>query len=581
MNIIHDLLPKKKRRTQNSKVDISIYAYTEELLEELNHQGIIDRMKAVPQLGVIKVGKQFEKSRYDYVMLQLYFHQLIKNKLKNSLELTYNNPISASEFCDNFSYNAEYKKASVGDVIQILTIVYNIGHFYNTFVASRAVIMLAKDNQEFLNCVINAIPDARYQSVVHNLIHEENYYRFHLINSLLVLEKCDPHKQSVILAKEIIYAYLNCNQLPAGNKLQYVFRLFRAVRNVAYIAYDLQIAGVPLTIDLCNESQMTVFFKELLSEYNDRSSMQQLVKSITKMLDDTVYNESSDAICYFLVSKKIYNNVQRIQNLNEIRYYEDLFVSLNSAFNQIYSQNRMYCEQGVLKVTFQHKSVALSLVRELNHTNCVCAGYYDRNTGERTVVVSLKKNCPNDRVVASRVLKIVLKYIREIPDILPADIRYLLLTKFFLFYYFGRRYVQFKATVDKEVCVCCTRGKNNRVKELQTLLDQNFGNVDQRHEVEHMKYCMSLDNINDTTISIPSSILVFDVGSSQALCELDGMIIHPNRKEKQIMFLESKNKKVRGQAVGCLVEKLNKLGISYQRNQILHHDQDVYLELSI
>ena len=90
-----------------------------------------------------------------------------------------------------------------------------------------------------------------------------------------------------------------------------------------------------------------------------------------------------------------------------------------------------------------------------------------------------------------------------------------------------------------------------------------------------------INDINDTTISILSSIFVFNVGSSQALCELDGMIIYPDRKEKQIMFLEAKNKKVRGQAVDCLLEKLRELGISYQRNPIQRYDKDVYLEMSI
>lgn len=41
------------------------------------HIGIINRVKEIPQLGVIKVAKRLAKTRYDYIMLQLYLHQMI------------------------------------------------------------------------------------------------------------------------------------------------------------------------------------------------------------------------------------------------------------------------------------------------------------------------------------------------------------------------------------------------------------------------------------------------------------------------------------------------------------------------
>ena len=63
MIISHDLLPAQKRRKQNLKVNIDVYQYATELFEELNALGIVERMKDIPQLGVIKVTKRLEKSR--------------------------------------------------------------------------------------------------------------------------------------------------------------------------------------------------------------------------------------------------------------------------------------------------------------------------------------------------------------------------------------------------------------------------------------------------------------------------------------------------------------------------------------
>ena len=54
-----------------------------------------------------------------------------------------------------------------------------------------------------------------------------------------------------------------------------------------------------------------------------------------------------------------------------------------------------------------------------------------------------------------------------------------------------------------------------------------------------------IHKINDTSICIPASILVYQKEKAgQKLCEFDGMIIHPMRKKKQIVFLEAKNTKV-------------------------------------
>jgi len=71
MKIIkHDLLTKQKSRKYNLKVEIDLYPYAAELYAELEKIGIVDRIKDIPQLGVIKVPKKLQKTRYDYVMLQ-------------------------------------------------------------------------------------------------------------------------------------------------------------------------------------------------------------------------------------------------------------------------------------------------------------------------------------------------------------------------------------------------------------------------------------------------------------------------------------------------------------------------------
>ncbi|MBC7196354.1 MAG: hypothetical protein H5U39_03760, partial [Deferribacterales bacterium] len=171
MSIIkYNLLPKQKPRKNNLNVKVDLYAHTTELFEELSKNDIIKRIQSIPQLGLIKVPKELKKSRYDYMVLQLYFHQLIKKNLQFTLKFTYNNRVKAKEFGSNNNYLPKDETITVGDILQILTLVYNIGHFYNTFTASRAIIMLANEDKMFCQKLINSSQNERFQNSALKLI---------------------------------------------------------------------------------------------------------------------------------------------------------------------------------------------------------------------------------------------------------------------------------------------------------------------------------------------------------------------------------------------------------------------------
>ena len=580
MEIKHDLLPTQKSRSHNLKAAIDIYPIATELYEELNKIEIIERMKAIPQLGVIKVKKKLHKSRYDYVMLQLYLHQLIKNNIQPSLKLTYNNYIKEKEFNKEVSYINKDFKPSLGDLMQIMSIVYNIGHFYNTFTASRAVTMMAAQDITFKNMVINASKDTDYQAVVNNLLVDQNYQRFHLTNSLLILEHCNTELSSVKFAKELLYAYLNERNLPEDSKLRYAFDVFRKVRTLSYMAYDLQIANTPITIDIANQKAINVLLKEWLSEYNNSISSNHLVDSISKLLDDTVYNENSNAICYYKISKKIVSKLEAMPSFENADYYSDFFIDKDNLLNSNYPHRRDYVETQILKLTFSYedRSISSYLLEDLERLNNTRVGYYDRHSGEQTIVVSIKDSCDyNQKITAAlKVVKVTINAIRKVTGISPCDSRFILCAKFLLFYLFKENPVVIKPTLDDKKCVFCTRGKNSRIKEINALLKEYTGTDDQRHETNFMLDILNEDIINDTSITIPASILVYEKDAvGRKLCELDGIIIHPMRNKNQIIFIEAKNttnKPAYGKK--CLKEKFDTLRIAYtpESIEIINHD---------
>ena len=588
MKIKHDVLPKQKTRKQNLKVEIDLYSYATELYEELDKIGVVNRIKEIPQLGVIKVNKKLAKTRFDYVMLQLYIHKMIKANLQGKLRFSYNNNINSEEFRHDYQYpDKKSKKPSIGDILQVLTIIYNIGHFYNTFTASRSITMISSEDKEFYNLVVNASKDERYQNVAKAILEGKNYQRLHLLNSLLILEHCDTSKQSISVAIEILYAYINEQLLNEESKLKYIFDIFKKIRTVSYMAYDLQIADTPFSIDLCNEKAMLLLLEELLSEYNNNQSSTFLLHSITKLLDDTVYNENSNAICYYRISRKMVSLLTKEPNYPYLDYYIDLFNDKNSLLNRIHTHKRDYHQSQILKLTFSAESRKQSeqLLLDLEKINNTRVGYYDRHSGEQTILVSIKKNCnlASKRLAAYKTMKCAVNYIRRIiPNPPPIDKRYLLSVKFFLFYLFDENPVVIKPTISRDVCVICTRGKNTRIKEIQSLLKGSSGNEDKNHEIEFLLSNIKDDIVNDTSITIPASILVYKNSDGSKLSEFDGMIIHPMRKNNQIIFLEAKNRdKQPSFGKNCLKDKFNKFSFDYLEEDIQVVDCDAYLKFTI
>lgn len=587
MLISYDLLRKQKPRKQHLKVSVDLYAHATELYNELSRIGIIRQLGNIPQLGVIKVDSKLEKSRLDYVVLQLYLHQLVKRNLAKELKFTYGSKIKSREFGSNSSALAEIGEISVADIIQVLTLAYNIGHFYNTFVSSHAVIMLAHTNENFKQLLYNSSADERFSLVLKDYLIDKNYLRFHLLNSLLVLDRCNQNLYSVKLAREILYAYIYEDSLEQCSKLRYAFSLFRSVRSVAYIAYDLQIARISLTIDLNDEKSMILLLEELLSQYNDRKSSTLLIQSISKLLDDAVYNENSNVICHYGIAKRMTNVLKRSSDFIGEDYYEDYFLNNDSPLNRKQSLKTDYDKVQILKLTFDKKDVAIAkrLLSNLESLQNVRVGYYDRPNGDKTLVLAVKRSLPEKKKqkAALNALKVVVSALRKIDNIKSDDKRYLLSAKFFLYYLFNENPLNIKPTMNETQCVFCTKGKSSRVKNLKILLETSHASEDSKHEVELMKNQLLQDHINDTSICIPASIEVNKKEEpGKQLCEFDGIVIHPMRKNGQILFLEAKNTTNHpGYGKKCLKTKLNELDINYKDEDIVVANHDAIMQYSV
>ena len=584
MQLTYKIIVSPRKKSNSYQVQIDGYRYLEELWGAIEEKGIIQRLEDIPQLGSIDVSATLKKTRYDYVMLQLYLHQFIRQNINEKLKISYNNYLSKDDLNIQNDIKIDGFKPTIADAMQMFVVLYNMGHFYNTFCASRAVIMSCQENKKLKANILKGF-DEENKELAEEILTEKNYYRFHLLNSLLILQKCDKNKSSVQLAYALLKMYIKTEL--QNEKMKYLFSVFKDIRSLSYFIYDLPISDTPLYLDIRDKNALKTFLSELLDQYNNHQPINSLMSSIVKILDDTIYNEKSQGIVQYQISKNIEQHINKIDWAQE-SYYE-LFVDKNSIFNMKYPKNQRFNKVNILKVTFNENDRLDSMIlfKRIRKSNFSRVGYYDRKPNySRTLLVSLGNSCKKqeDKVWYSfKIVKQIISVMQKSPDIKADDKRYVGIVKFFLHYLLGEYAIQILPTIDKETCLFVKRGKSARIEYLDKLLEKGIGTVDQRHEMEFLKEILSRDHKNDTAIIICGSLVILDKKKpGKSLHEYDGMIIYPFREIEQIVFLESKNTKDKpGQAKKCLKDKLAIAPIVYDENDIMTVNHDCYLKYTI
>lgn len=585
MLLSYNIVISPQQRGNSYTVSIDGYRYIEELWGELDRLGIIERLKQVPQLGNIQVKSKLKKTRYDYVMLQMYLHQFVRKNLNNKLKYSYSNYLRKDDILSDITMTVGDKQyaPSIGDALQVFAVAYNIGHFFNTFTASMAALNLVSEIHELKDFITKDMDEASI-ALADDIIESHNYHRFHLLNSLLILDKCDAEKPSVQLAKALIHLYIHSDL--RTEKMAYVFEVFRDIRTFSYFIYDLPVSQTPLYLDIRNSDALRTMLSEMLDQYNNKKSVQSLLNSVDKILDDTVYNENVQSIVSYQISKEIERAFLQLDF--EKSEYFDLFNDAGSVFNRQYPQNRRFDKDNVLKLTFYPSDGVdySELIRRLQRKDNIQVGCYARvQSGGITLLVSLKTTCVDAKKKIHTALSVVrecLSFMQQSGNLNATDSRYIVLIKYLLYYLLGEYPLQIIPTVSDDVCVITKRGKVARIKEVQALLDAGNGSEDSRHEVQTLLEILKSDSTNDLCIAVCGSIVAYQKDlSGNKISEYDGIVCFPNRRENQVVFVESKNTKQSAGAKSCLKKKLKNTPVPYNPQEIQGIGNDCYLRVTI
>jgi hypothetical protein len=568
--IYHEI--NKKRR------EILLYGSAINFYNDLERCGIIERTKGISQLGTISVPKKIWKSKFDYIMYQLYLISIISgNKMRDKLKISTGNKFKT----------IRETTFSIGETLEILVLINGIGHFNTTFAASKAVVQLCIDSPEFKEVFFKSFEEEDDKRLAQKIIDTKDYMHIHLLNSLIMISTLNDSNYKTF-AQEIIHNYLE-NEVADEfkTKWEYIMSVFRVVRNISFNSLDLQVADLPYSINIHEEKQVLRLLEEGLSEYNDNTPTYSLISSVTKLLGDTLYFAPDVVINQQFISDRI---VRKMLCSDMLPNYTSYLFDPDSLFNKTNKRAKRFDHENYLKLTLP-KTDSQKLYNELKSIEFVRCGYYDRGSTKQTIILSIDEKSCRPEYIALRILRCVLKHLRELRiidnigntnRIESSDNRYLLVTKYFLRYMLHAIAIRIDGTLDPQKCVLCTMGSKSRIYELPDNKSNQNDNI--VHEVDFLKKRLENDMKNDIAITIPASIKTKSTFNGKKEHEFDGMIIFPNRKEKQLVFLEAKNWSIRKgnkRADDCLIEKLDDNGIEYNRNDIIVDGKDAYMYYSV
>lgn len=552
---------------QYKEQDVPVTEHFLELYNELDRCGLVARLRTIPHYGSIKINAKYDHSRYDYVCQQLTLHDLARKTMKDKhMVLKYGNKICAVDGIDFSLY----------DAVAILVLISNIGHFRNTFTASQAALRLCRESEAYRESLRTAVDDDRFRWGVDRVIENYSDMQLHLLNALVLLEKCDRTVPCVTMAKELLYMYLGAQSCISDEKKDTLLYVFRQIRDIAFLQSDLPCTAVPMRL-ITEGKALTTLIQQLLSRFNDTEPARKMLNAIKKLLDDALYHNQTVCFRNEVCIRQMVQQAGR-EHGTQPPAWAELIMDDVSIFNRKQHVD-LPISKDYLKLTFPTRSSMESIQGRVSIIKGVYTTAYTRSDGRLSMLVGISKSCKNKARTAFRVLKVITS--PHVSSVSQNEVHLLLATKFFLQHLFAQSNLTIDANDGNTDCLFMARGHKARISKLSNMINM-ISNKDQQHEADVLRKYLDKDRRNDCSIVIPSSIKVFEENSGKSTAEFDGMVIFPFRTASQIIFFEAKNghdKKALAKEV--LVERLKKLSIPCQEDNIVTVNRDAWYPYSL
>jgi len=535
----------------------NLFKYTCSLMEFLNYYKHIDRFKRINQLGKLsEVYEGVHHKRYDYVFLQLaLISELCKNK-KNEFGLS-----SKRHFCGVLPSIG--KEPSVGELLQCLAILSNIGYLEGTFATARAwLTYLKKDRTKYNNFKSGlAKQDLKaFEGIVRNY----DYYKFNVILGLFFLQRYKKKsKEHCEFASNILRLYLkhDFSDIQQSEFLQ----LYRTIRTVSFITLDSFYTPVPFNLEL---SSILLGFDTLYESLFVKNTTYKIaLRNLERVLQDSVYLSSDSCLCTARTSEDKLEEIKEFEIDSMLTLYYSVCPACNKEdLNQKIKELDWIREKKLLlkyRYSFRSKdklpealndelSWEIQTRNKIGKSSCRVGLLKNARNNEIRLVFGLTSK--DDLVCVKSALKCISEAIKfrkefgqgvlnEYRDKNPEEyLRFILKS---LFGWEKRFILENKNERNKAIFI--TQGKTELLNKIDEYIKTatEYLTSDGIFEVEKMKDLVNKVNYSGLTLCYIGETKLFEAGKSTNSAEYDGILITPNTIDNQEAFsyiLEAKNK---------------------------------------
>ncbi|MBB6452768.1 hypothetical protein HNQ94_001214 [Salirhabdus euzebyi] len=534
-----------------------VYPFVSSLYSD-NKLRIEGRLKGVNQLGAIRfIHNGAHYTRYEYVLLQFMLINFIKNNSEWGLGSKFNFSVLG---IDKLNYNV--KNITGGEILELIVLFGNIGHFKDTFSSNKVWFHFLYTNKHNLkNCLKKGIKKDG-KSLLDRLLSNSDYNKMQWINTLFILSRSKKLNDYRLICERILKKIL----LKQNDKW---LDIYSKVRKVSFVVLDSHFSHIPISISLQNVLFNENLFIDELSK--NTSGLMGAFDRITDLLEDTLYLENNASLMSTYRSMNIYSkvnkfleentNIKAIAKINMLitdekksPFYEEYKISENDIpwdRNKNLSITYFINQRDYFPIDVFQKELEIS--RKLGK-NCYISYNFSPSFSKYRTVYSINKQLTDIRLIkeCNKIIRVALddylqyhKYSNNTVNngpleevVLKKVITYLfrnLLTKdFFCEFNYPRNASPFiiengsKNTLNK---------LNDYIKSFQK---RNPDDKDGLHELKTVKACLE-------SISYRGLIIIF-LGSLRFInddklseCELDGLILTPKHKDICVRVLEAKN----------------------------------------
>lgn len=401
---------------------VQVFPYTESIMSFLDKKSLVKKLHDINQLGSLnQIFKGAHHTRYEYVLLQWAIISELATK--------------KDEYGEHLRLSAELKKfgklpnqqkfPSGTDILQCLALLTNIGHFKETFAASRAFLHVLRKERNVRKAFSSGL-DKNDRQLLKQVINDFDEYRIHLMIALFLLQRYKRLKygsEHVKFCSQLLRKYL-CKDEEENHSLKRLLNLYDSVRRTAYLVLDSYNSPIPFKIDT-NSLFLDSIAYQLFSEEN--LPLKAAFFDIERVLQNSVYMSNEALLASQCCTDRIVERFKKNHNkdFKKIRVLFELLSSnssdgiFKSTKNLDYEKN--WCASSIVEQKFTNISneafkklfsmdyyeFVQNSVKSLGKQSCLIGCQKNGTSDTFKIAFAPKRNIPNAKTLFLTKISIV------------------------------------------------------------------------------------------------------------------------------------------------------------------------------